>query len=106
MSSACTAIRSAARWPSTAFAARVEKPRLDAQSSRPLELAVGYDECQRTVRDRRVSEEKGHLCPAPKRTDTVEFTPMNVRPLHDRIIVLRLEEGEQKVGGIIIPDTA
>src|SRR5580704_3056813 len=31
---------------------------------------------------------------------------MNVRPLHDRIIVRRLEEGEQKVGGIIIPDTA
>ena len=31
---------------------------------------------------------------------------MNVRPLHDRIIIQRLEEGEQKVGGIIIPDTA
>ena len=31
---------------------------------------------------------------------------MNVRPLHDRIIVLRIEEGEQKIGGIIIPDTA
>ena len=31
---------------------------------------------------------------------------MKVRPLHDRIIVTRLEEGEQKVGGIIIPDTA
>jgi len=31
---------------------------------------------------------------------------MNVRPLHDRIIVHRLEEGEQKIGGIIIPDTA
>jgi chaperonin GroES len=31
---------------------------------------------------------------------------MNVRPLHDRIIVRRLEEGEQKVGGIIIPDSA
>jgi chaperonin GroES len=31
---------------------------------------------------------------------------MNVRPLHDRLIVHRLEEGEQKVGGIIIPDTA
>ena len=31
---------------------------------------------------------------------------MNVRPLHDRIIVRRLEEGEQQVGGIIIPDTA
>jgi chaperonin GroES len=31
---------------------------------------------------------------------------MNVRPLHDRILVQRLEEGEQNVGGIIIPDTA
>ena len=31
---------------------------------------------------------------------------MNVRPLHDRIIVQRTEEGEQKIGGIIIPDTA
>lgn len=31
---------------------------------------------------------------------------MNVRPLHERIIVQRLEEGEQKIGGIIIPDTA
>ena len=31
---------------------------------------------------------------------------MNVRPLHDRIIVSRIEEGEQKIGGIIIPDSA
>jgi chaperonin GroES len=31
---------------------------------------------------------------------------MNCRPLHDRLIVQRLEEGEQKVGGIIIPDSA
>lgn len=31
---------------------------------------------------------------------------MNVRPLRDRILVKRLEESEQKVGGIIIPDTA
>jgi chaperonin GroES len=31
---------------------------------------------------------------------------MNVRPLHDLIIVQRLEEGEQHIGGIIIPDTA
>jgi chaperonin GroES len=31
---------------------------------------------------------------------------MNVRPLHDRIIVERLEEGEQQIGGIIIPDSA
>jgi len=31
---------------------------------------------------------------------------MKVRPLHDRIIVQRLDEGEQRIGGIIIPDTA
>jgi len=31
---------------------------------------------------------------------------MNVRPLHDRIIVKRLEEEEKTKGGIIIPDTA
>ena len=36
----------------------------------------------------------------------VELTFMDIRPLHDRIIVRRLQEGEQKVGGIIIPDTA
>jgi chaperonin GroES len=35
-----------------------------------------------------------------------ERGPMTVRPLHDRIIVKRIEEQEQKVGGIIIPDTA
>jgi chaperonin GroES len=31
---------------------------------------------------------------------------MNIRPLHDQVIVHRLDEGEQRVGGIIIPDTA
>ena len=31
---------------------------------------------------------------------------MSIRPLHDRIIIQRLDEGEQKVGGIIIPDSA
>ena len=31
---------------------------------------------------------------------------MNIRPLHDRIIVHHLEAGEQHVGGIIIPDIA
>ena len=29
-----------------------------------------------------------------------------VRPLHDRLIVQLVEESEQQVGGIIIPDTA
>jgi chaperonin GroES len=31
---------------------------------------------------------------------------MALRPLHDRILVRRIEEEEQKIGGIIIPDTA
>ena len=31
---------------------------------------------------------------------------MNVRPLRDRILVTRVEETEQRVGGIIIPDSA
>ena len=31
---------------------------------------------------------------------------VKVRPLHDRLIVERIEDTEQMVGGIIIPDTA
>ena len=31
---------------------------------------------------------------------------MNIKPLHDRILVKRIEVGEQVRGGIIIPDTA
>ncbi len=31
---------------------------------------------------------------------------MKIRPLHDRILVQRLEEEEKTKGGIIIPDTA
>ena len=31
---------------------------------------------------------------------------MKIRPLHDRILVKRIEEQEVKKGGIIIPDTA
>ncbi|RMH17274.1 MAG: co-chaperone GroES [Acidobacteria bacterium] len=31
---------------------------------------------------------------------------MNIRPLHDRVLLKRIEEEEQVRGGIIIPDTA
>ena len=31
---------------------------------------------------------------------------VNIRPLQDRVILRRIEEGEQVRGGIIIPDTA
>jgi chaperonin GroES len=33
-------------------------------------------------------------------------TKIGITPLADRVIVQRIEEGEQKVGGIIIPDSA
>src|SRR6516165_3461491 len=32
--------------------------------------------------------------------------PMKFRPLHDRVVVRRIEAEEKSVGGIIIPDTA
>lgn len=31
---------------------------------------------------------------------------MNVKPLYDRVLIKRLEKGEEKRGSIIIPDTA
>ncbi len=31
---------------------------------------------------------------------------MDIRPLHDRVLVRRVQEGESKVGSIIIPDSA
>ncbi len=31
---------------------------------------------------------------------------MNIRPLHDRVIIRRLEENRKSAGGIVIPDTA
>jgi chaperonin GroES len=36
----------------------------------------------------------------------VKEMPLNVTPLHDRVVVRRLEEKETAKGGIIIPDTA
>jgi chaperonin GroES len=31
---------------------------------------------------------------------------MNIRPLHDRIVVKRIEDQETKIGGLYIPDSA
>ena len=33
-------------------------------------------------------------------------TKISLRPLHDRLLVKRLEEGDEKHGSIIIPDSA
>jgi len=35
-----------------------------------------------------------------------EMLEMKIKPLHDRVIVKRIEEEEKTKGGIIIPDTA
>ena len=31
---------------------------------------------------------------------------MNIRPLHDRVVICRLEEERTSAGGIVIPDSA
>lgn len=31
---------------------------------------------------------------------------MNIRPLHDRVVVKRMEEARTSAGGIVIPDSA
>jgi chaperonin GroES len=31
---------------------------------------------------------------------------MNIRPLHDRIVVKRIDEDQTKIGGLFIPDSA
>jgi len=31
---------------------------------------------------------------------------MDIRPLHDRVVIKRIEEGETMIGGLIIPDSA
>jgi chaperonin GroES len=46
------------------------------------------------------SAEAGH------RSRQLESSAMQIRPLHDRVLIQRLDEGEQNVGGIIIPDSA
>jgi len=43
---------------------------------------------------------------AHRRESQMGAEVMTVRPLHDRLVVRRLAEGEQRSGGIIIPDSA
>jgi chaperonin GroES len=42
--------------------------------------------------------------PAPKEEE--DMAKMNFRPLHDRVVVQRIDAEEKTKGGIIIPDTA
>ncbi len=48
-------------------------------------------------------------CQAPEKTTILpisEVEAMKFRPLHDRVVVRRVEEETKTAGGIIIPDTA
>jgi chaperonin GroES len=57
----------------------------------PVIVGTLYPECQRK-------------CSTIRRKEGV--TPMGFRPLHDRVLVRRVEAEEKTTGGIIIPDTA
>ena len=46
------------------------------------------------------------LLVANKRRRSKKVMTTNIQPLHDRLIVKRIDESEQVRGGIIIPDTA
>jgi chaperonin GroES len=46
------------------------------------------------------------LATSRRRLREEEDEPMKFRPLHDRVVVRRLESDEKTKGGIIIPDTA
>jgi chaperonin GroES len=43
---------------------------------------------------------------APAIFSIIREDPMKFRPLHDRVVVTRIEAEEKSAGGIIIPDTA
>ena len=47
-----------------------------------------------------------HLQGGCSRKRMEKVTRMNFRPLHDRVLVRRIEAEEKTAGGIIIPDTA
>jgi chaperonin GroES len=50
--------------------------------------------------------EQGSQLPASQKLFVHEENNMTFRPLHDRILVRRIEVDEKTAGGIIIPDTA
>jgi chaperonin GroES len=46
------------------------------------------------------------LTPGRNQKGRLKEVMTNIQPLHDRVIVKRIDEGEQVRGGIIIPDSA
>src|SRR5581483_8819170 len=82
--------------PSAADQGGCGRVEIESRSGRPLRSPVAGP--GRTVREAGPAAVSRH----PSRRRRV----MKVRPLRDRILVQRIEEAEQRIGGIIIPDTA
>ena len=53
-----------------------------------------------------IAGKAGASRPALQGRHQVSQNPMKFRPLHDRVVIRRLNAEEKTVGGIIIPDTA
>jgi len=73
---------------------------LEPGSMSPAALALSVAECQSPSRTRH-SSSSGRVRGAEETMAKTKF-----RPLHDRVVVRRIEAEEKSAGGIIIPDTA
>ena len=68
-------------------------------------LALPGPECQKPAPLKRVGKARGKPT-SLRRWHQVIHNPMKFRPLHDRVVVRRLNAEEKSAGGIIIPDNA
>src|SRR5262245_52019917 len=67
----------------------------------PRWLALQCRDCQRQF-EPRISQRNAARQPAKRKV----MAKLKFRPLHDRVVVKRIEAEEKTAGGIIIPDTA
>ena len=76
----------------------------------PLARLANSDNCRSTLCKNAVAVMHGlgpqRLLVETKQEIQTQVMKTNIQPLHDRVIVKRIDEGEQIRGGIIIPDSA